>query len=199
MLSGASIAADVYASRYNMDASWSETGDRYLLKLFRDYLFHQVNADGAPWVDMAHVIQCLNKVWTSCVLLLLRHCHPLSELFSVSSCRLKPCPHCRRKVRLSQKSATVAENARQRRNSATVALFCNSLTFLWQSLFSVTNWRTFLRPCGQALSSHCCSWHDHLFWLCYCTEMHFNCCSHYDRHHCNCCHCRHTHDIMVSN
>jgi len=53
--------------RYNLDASWSETGDRYLLKLFRDYLFHQVNADGMPWVDMAHVIQCLNKVYTSCV------------------------------------------------------------------------------------------------------------------------------------
>jgi len=52
----------VMSVRYNMDASWSETGDRYLLKLFRDYLFHQVNADGAPWIDMAHVIQCLNKV-----------------------------------------------------------------------------------------------------------------------------------------
>ncbi|KNC74692.1 hypothetical protein SARC_12767, partial [Sphaeroforma arctica JP610] len=26
---------------YAMDPSWSETGDRYLLKLFRDYVFHQ--------------------------------------------------------------------------------------------------------------------------------------------------------------
>ena len=34
---------------------------------------------------------------------------------------LKPCPHCRRKVRLSPKTA------RQRRNSATVALFCDSV------------------------------------------------------------------------
>ena len=25
---------------------WSETGDRYVLKLFRDYLFHQTRADG---------------------------------------------------------------------------------------------------------------------------------------------------------
>jgi len=48
-----------------MDASWSETGDRYLLKLFRDYVFHQVNADGSPWIDMAHVVQCLNKVCSS--------------------------------------------------------------------------------------------------------------------------------------
>lgn len=48
--------------RFNMDAAWSETGDRYLLKLFRDYLFHQVDANGAPWLDMAHIVQCLNKV-----------------------------------------------------------------------------------------------------------------------------------------
>ncbi|XP_042900388.1 PAN2-PAN3 deadenylation complex subunit pan3 isoform X3 [Parasteatoda tepidariorum] len=46
----------------NMDHSWAETGDRYLLKLFRDYLFHQVTEDGRPWVDSAHVIQCLNKL-----------------------------------------------------------------------------------------------------------------------------------------
>jgi len=27
---------------HNMDTAWSETGDRYILKLFRDYVFHQV-------------------------------------------------------------------------------------------------------------------------------------------------------------
>ncbi|XP_067663719.1 PAN2-PAN3 deadenylation complex subunit pan3-like [Haliotis asinina] len=47
---------------FNMDPSWSETGDRYILKLFRDYLFHQVDESGAPWIDLAHVIQCVNKV-----------------------------------------------------------------------------------------------------------------------------------------
>ena len=26
----------------NGDTSWSEYGDRYMLKLFRDYIFHQV-------------------------------------------------------------------------------------------------------------------------------------------------------------
>jgi PAB-dependent poly(A)-specific ribonuclease subunit 3 len=26
----------------DMDPGWSETGDRYLLKLFRDFVFHQV-------------------------------------------------------------------------------------------------------------------------------------------------------------
>lgn len=41
---------------------WSETGDRYMLKLFRDYLFHQVDQTGAPWIDMAHIVQCLNKL-----------------------------------------------------------------------------------------------------------------------------------------
>ena len=45
-----------------MDPKWSETGDRYLLKLFRDYVFHQVDENGKPVVDMAHVISCLNKV-----------------------------------------------------------------------------------------------------------------------------------------
>ena len=48
---------------FDMDPSWSETGDRYLLKLFRDYVFHQVNEHGNPLLDMAHVLVCLNKVW----------------------------------------------------------------------------------------------------------------------------------------
>jgi PAB-dependent poly(A)-specific ribonuclease subunit 3 len=30
---------------------WSETGDRYLLKLFRDYVFHTQHSDGSPNVD----------------------------------------------------------------------------------------------------------------------------------------------------
>lgn len=45
-----------------MDPSWSETGDRYIIKLFRDYVFHQVNENGAPALDMVHVLTCLNKV-----------------------------------------------------------------------------------------------------------------------------------------
>ena len=28
----------------NMDQAWAETGDRYMLKLFRDYIFHQVDS-----------------------------------------------------------------------------------------------------------------------------------------------------------
>ncbi|XP_052793703.1 PAN2-PAN3 deadenylation complex subunit pan3-like isoform X2 [Mya arenaria] len=47
---------------FNLDPQWSETGDRYMLKLFRDYVFHQVDETGAPWVDMSHIVMCLNKL-----------------------------------------------------------------------------------------------------------------------------------------
>ncbi|XP_033223809.1 PAN2-PAN3 deadenylation complex subunit PAN3 isoform X2 [Belonocnema kinseyi] len=47
---------------FNMEPTWAETGDRYMLKLFRDYVFHQVTGDGRPWLDMAHVVSCLNKL-----------------------------------------------------------------------------------------------------------------------------------------
>lgn len=41
-----------------------ETGDDYLLRLLRDYIFKQVNPQtGMPWVDLGHVVQCLNKVF----------------------------------------------------------------------------------------------------------------------------------------
>ncbi|XP_052226138.1 PAN2-PAN3 deadenylation complex subunit Pan3-like isoform X2 [Dreissena polymorpha] len=45
-----------------LDPQWSDTGDRYMLKLFRDYVFHQVDENGAPWVDMSHIVMCLNKL-----------------------------------------------------------------------------------------------------------------------------------------
>ncbi|RDB23923.1 PAB-dependent poly(A)-specific ribonuclease subunit PAN3 [Hypsizygus marmoreus] len=41
---------------------WSETGDRYILKLFRDYVFHQVDEHGNPVVNLTHVLTCLNKL-----------------------------------------------------------------------------------------------------------------------------------------
>ena len=44
------------------DARWSETGDRYIVKLFRDYVFHQVDEHGHPVVNLSHVLTCLNKV-----------------------------------------------------------------------------------------------------------------------------------------
>ena len=44
------------------DRQWSENGERYFLKLFRDYVFHQVDAQGHPVTDLAHVLTCLNKL-----------------------------------------------------------------------------------------------------------------------------------------
>uniref|UniRef100_A0A8R1ISM0 Pan3_PK domain-containing protein n=1 Tax=Caenorhabditis japonica TaxID=281687 RepID=A0A8R1ISM0_CAEJA len=44
------------------DENWSETGDRFMLKLFRDYVFHQNTEHGKAWLDMAHIVQCLNKL-----------------------------------------------------------------------------------------------------------------------------------------
>jgi len=41
---------------------WAETGDRYLLKLFRDYVFHNHSPEGVPLVEWGHVVECLNKV-----------------------------------------------------------------------------------------------------------------------------------------
>lgn len=47
---------------YDHDPRWSETGDRYFLKLFRDYVFHSVDENNHPVVDVAHVLICLNKL-----------------------------------------------------------------------------------------------------------------------------------------
>ncbi|KAI9814241.1 MAG: PAB-dependent poly(A)-specific ribonuclease subunit 3 [Pycnora praestabilis] len=47
---------------FEHDRQWSETGERYFLKLFRDFVFHQVDAQGAPVVDLAHVLTCLAKL-----------------------------------------------------------------------------------------------------------------------------------------
>lgn len=47
---------------FEHDRQWSENGERYILKLFRDYIFHQVDAQGRPVVDLGHVLACLNKL-----------------------------------------------------------------------------------------------------------------------------------------
>ena len=48
--------------RFAREPRWSETGDRYIIKLFRDYVFHQVDEQGNPVVNLSHVLTCLNKV-----------------------------------------------------------------------------------------------------------------------------------------
>lgn len=47
---------------YEHDRQWSENGERYFLKLFRDYVFHQVDSQNSPVVDLGHVLTCLNKL-----------------------------------------------------------------------------------------------------------------------------------------
>ena len=42
--------------------SWSDTGDRYILRLFRDYVFHQKDDEGHPIIDNSHVLDALAKV-----------------------------------------------------------------------------------------------------------------------------------------
>ncbi|KAI4163239.1 MAG: hypothetical protein LQ342_003173 [Letrouitia transgressa] len=49
---------------YEHDRSYSEHGNRAILPLFRDYVFHQVDAQGNPVLDLAHVLSCLNKLDT---------------------------------------------------------------------------------------------------------------------------------------
>lgn len=42
--------------------SWSDTGDRYILRLFRDYVFHQKDGDGRFVLDDSHVLDALAKL-----------------------------------------------------------------------------------------------------------------------------------------
>ena len=44
------------------DPRWSDAGDRFLLKLFRHYIFHQADSAGRPWMDLPHVVATLNKL-----------------------------------------------------------------------------------------------------------------------------------------
>lgn len=47
---------------FEHDRQWAENGERFFLKLFRDYVFHQVDSQGHPVLDLAHVLACLNKL-----------------------------------------------------------------------------------------------------------------------------------------
>ena len=45
------------------DAPWSEHGSlRLYVKLFRDFVFHSVDAHGQPVLDLAHILACLNNL-----------------------------------------------------------------------------------------------------------------------------------------
>lgn len=46
----------------SLDPRLAATGDRYLLTLFKDYVFHLENEAGNPVADLSHVVQTLNKL-----------------------------------------------------------------------------------------------------------------------------------------
>ena len=42
--------------------NWSETGKRYHLKLFRDFVFHAVDSKANPVMDLGRFLRCLSKL-----------------------------------------------------------------------------------------------------------------------------------------
>jgi PAB-dependent poly(A)-specific ribonuclease subunit 3 len=47
---------------FAQDSQWSESGDRYIVKLFRDYVFHQQDETMNPILDLSLVLTALNKL-----------------------------------------------------------------------------------------------------------------------------------------
>lgn len=45
-----------------IDINWSESGEKFPIVLFYDYVFHQVDASGKNVIDLTHVLRCLNKL-----------------------------------------------------------------------------------------------------------------------------------------
>jgi len=50
------------AQQWRFGSQAPETGRAFVLKLLRDYLFHQVDGDGQPVTDIGHIISGLNKL-----------------------------------------------------------------------------------------------------------------------------------------
>ncbi|KAL5604404.1 hypothetical protein BROUX41_002376 [Berkeleyomyces rouxiae] len=47
---------------FDGDPRWSENGQCYALKLYRDYLFHAVDGNGKPLLDLGRIIASLNRL-----------------------------------------------------------------------------------------------------------------------------------------
>ncbi|KAL8675596.1 MAG: hypothetical protein Q9168_000108 [Polycauliona sp. 1 TL-2023] len=47
---------------YKDDPHWAAHGTRECIRLFRDYVFHQVDAQARPSTDLGHIIGCLNRL-----------------------------------------------------------------------------------------------------------------------------------------
>lgn len=49
-------------AEYAQNPSWLQSGERYPIKLFREFVFHQVDERGRPVLDLAFVLKTLNKL-----------------------------------------------------------------------------------------------------------------------------------------
>ncbi|QLQ80651.1 hypothetical protein HG537_0D06520 [Torulaspora globosa] len=45
-----------------IDVNWSESGTKFPITLFYDYVFHQIDTSGKNVLDLTHVLRCLNKL-----------------------------------------------------------------------------------------------------------------------------------------
>eukprot|EP00299_Pterocystis_sp_00344_P013588 c6675_g1_i1.p1 GENE.c6675_g1_i1~~c6675_g1_i1.p1 ORF type:complete len:268 (-),score=50.10 c6675_g1_i1:118-921(-) len=99
---------------FEMDPNWSETGDRYLLKLFRDYVFHQEDEDGKPVIDYAHVISCLNKLDVGSSEKLLLVSRDETSVIITTYAELKRCMQsCMNELAAAQRSVEEAQQQHQ--------------------------------------------------------------------------------------
>ena len=103
----------------DMDTDWAETGDRYVLKLFRDFVFHQHNNEGAPVIDWGHVFESLNKLDVGVPEKLLLLSRDEMSILVASYADVKRCIN-RSYADLVQSSKSAFANSRERRQVETV-------------------------------------------------------------------------------
>lgn len=55
-------ASSAYPGLSDVAAASGDTGNSYVLQLFRDFVFHQGERDGGRVIDWGHIVENLNKV-----------------------------------------------------------------------------------------------------------------------------------------
>ncbi|KAJ3431888.1 deadenylation complex subunit pan3 [Anaeramoeba flamelloides] len=73
------------------DKTWSTTGNRLLLQLFKDSCFHQVDENNVPVIDYSHVMESLKKLDAGLNENLLLYTKDEKSLFVVTYNELKDC------------------------------------------------------------------------------------------------------------
>lgn len=56
-------------ARFESDPSWADTGERYVLRLFLEYIFRQYTDDGQLSLDWGLAFEALNKLDAGALLL----------------------------------------------------------------------------------------------------------------------------------